>query len=181
MDTAGPEQSVLIREVSLFQRLKCTQTQYLGREMCPVQRGVLNSGCPVSLYMLILCNGIAGSLVYQYCTYAARVPVGGASSAGEDERRCSGKWTEADGAAESREAAEGAASWSEFMCMNIDIHIHLLHHSYVQKHAYWYIQLYMTVSAFQLADEYSNILIKKQSLFSTPTTSSVSTYMYMKL
>jgi len=100
-------------------------------KMCPVQRGVLNSGCPVSLYMLILCNGIAGSLVYQYYTYAARVPVGGASSAGEDERGCSGKWTEANGTAESREAAEGAASRSEFMCLNIDIHMHLLHHSYM--------------------------------------------------
>ena len=32
MDTAGPEESVLFKEVSLFQRLKCIQMQYLGRE-----------------------------------------------------------------------------------------------------------------------------------------------------
>ena len=31
-DTIGPEESVLIREVSLFQGLKSTQTWYLGRK-----------------------------------------------------------------------------------------------------------------------------------------------------
>ena len=31
-DTTGPEESVLIKEVSLIQRLKCTQALYLGRE-----------------------------------------------------------------------------------------------------------------------------------------------------
>ena len=31
-DTIGPEESVPIKEVSLFQRLKCTQALYLGRE-----------------------------------------------------------------------------------------------------------------------------------------------------
>ena len=49
-DTIGPEESVLIREVSLFQRLKRTQTRYLGRknvsclERCPYFRGVLIEG-----------------------------------------------------------------------------------------------------------------------------------------
>ena len=31
-DTVGPEESALIREVSLFQGLKSTQTWYLGRK-----------------------------------------------------------------------------------------------------------------------------------------------------
>ena len=41
MDTTGPDKIVLIREVSLFWRLKCTQALYLGRknvsclERCP--------------------------------------------------------------------------------------------------------------------------------------------------
>ena len=49
-DTIGPEESVLIREVSLFQGLKSTQTWYLGRkkvsclESCPYFRGVLVEG-----------------------------------------------------------------------------------------------------------------------------------------
>ena len=34
-DTIGPEESVLIKEVSLFQRLKCTQALNLGREYVP--------------------------------------------------------------------------------------------------------------------------------------------------
>ena len=43
----GPEESVLIiKEASLFQRLKFTQALYLGGEMCPVLRGVLSPGCP---------------------------------------------------------------------------------------------------------------------------------------
>ena len=43
----GEEESVLFREVSLFQGLKSTQTWYLGRksvsclERCPYFRGVL--------------------------------------------------------------------------------------------------------------------------------------------
>ena len=46
----GEEESVLIREVSLFQGLKSTQTWYLGRkkvsclERCPHFRGVLIEG-----------------------------------------------------------------------------------------------------------------------------------------
>ena len=49
-DTIGPEESVLIREVSLFQGLKSTQTWYLGRKKvsclrrCPYFRGVLIEG-----------------------------------------------------------------------------------------------------------------------------------------
>ena len=49
-DTTGPEESVLIREVFLFQGLKSTQTWYLGRknvsclERCPHFRGVLIEG-----------------------------------------------------------------------------------------------------------------------------------------
>ena len=52
-DTVGPEESVLIWEVSLFQGLKSTQTRYLGRkksvlfrdlERCPHFRGVLIEG-----------------------------------------------------------------------------------------------------------------------------------------
>ena len=50
LETIGPEESVLIREVSLFQGLKSTQTWYLGRkkvsclERCPYFRGVLIEG-----------------------------------------------------------------------------------------------------------------------------------------
>ena len=46
-DTNGAEESVLYREVSLFQGLKCMQEWYLGRqkvsllERCPQFRGVL--------------------------------------------------------------------------------------------------------------------------------------------
>ena len=46
----GEEESVLTREVSLFQGLKSTQTWYLGRkkvsclERCPYFRGVLIEG-----------------------------------------------------------------------------------------------------------------------------------------
>ena len=49
-DTIGPEESVLIREVSSFQGLKSTQTWHLGRkkvsclERCPYFRGVLIEG-----------------------------------------------------------------------------------------------------------------------------------------
>ena len=49
-DTIGPEESVLIREVSLFQGLKSTHTWYLGKkkvsclERCPYFRGVLIEG-----------------------------------------------------------------------------------------------------------------------------------------
>ena len=49
-DTIGPEESALIREVSLFHGLKSTQTRYLGRknvsclERCPYFRGVLIEG-----------------------------------------------------------------------------------------------------------------------------------------
>ena len=45
LDAIGPEESVLIREVSLFQGLKSTQIWYLGRkkvsclERCPYFRG----------------------------------------------------------------------------------------------------------------------------------------------
>ena len=50
MDTIGAEESVLYREVSLFQGLKCMQEWYLGRqkvsllERCPQFRGVLIEG-----------------------------------------------------------------------------------------------------------------------------------------
>ena len=50
VDTIGPEESVLISEVSLFQRLKSTQTWYLERkkvsclERCPYFKGVLIEG-----------------------------------------------------------------------------------------------------------------------------------------
>ena len=62
----GPEESVLISEVSLFQGLKSTQTQYLGRkklsclERCPYFRGVLIEGfhCIPTAYLPILsCRG----------------------------------------------------------------------------------------------------------------------------
>ena len=49
-DTTGPEESVLISEVSLFQGLKSAQTWYLGRkyvsclERCPYFRGSLIEG-----------------------------------------------------------------------------------------------------------------------------------------
>ena len=49
-DTNGAEESVLYREVSLFQGLKCMQEWYLGRqkvsllERCPQFRGVLIEG-----------------------------------------------------------------------------------------------------------------------------------------
>ena len=44
-DTIGPEESVLIREVSFFQGLKSTQTWYLGRKKVYVLfREVLISG-----------------------------------------------------------------------------------------------------------------------------------------
>lgn len=36
-DIIGPEESVLFKEVSLFQRLRSTQGLYLGREICPVK------------------------------------------------------------------------------------------------------------------------------------------------
>ena len=39
-DTIGPEESVLIREVSLFQGLKSTHTWYLGDEKCVLFREV---------------------------------------------------------------------------------------------------------------------------------------------
>ena len=50
LDTIGPEESVLISEVSLFQGLKNTQTWYLKRKKlsrlvrCPYFRGVLIEG-----------------------------------------------------------------------------------------------------------------------------------------
>ena len=49
VDTTGLEESVLIKEVSLFQRLKCTQTQYLGiKGKCVLFREVsLDSGMHV--------------------------------------------------------------------------------------------------------------------------------------
>ena len=61
LDTIGPEESVLIREVSLFQGLKSTQTQHLamGRkrvsclESCPYFRGVLIEGFHCSYYTII--------------------------------------------------------------------------------------------------------------------------------
>ena len=52
----GEEESVLIREVSLFQGLKSTQTWYLGRkkvsclERCPYFRGVLVEGIHCRAY-----------------------------------------------------------------------------------------------------------------------------------
>ena len=55
LDTIGPEESVLIREVSLFQALKSTQTWCLGRkkvsslERCPYFRGV---GSTVHVHVL---------------------------------------------------------------------------------------------------------------------------------
>ena len=56
----GEEESVLIREVSLFQGLKSTQTWYLGRkkvsclERCPYFRGVLiDRGVPLYMYLCI--------------------------------------------------------------------------------------------------------------------------------
>ena len=63
LDTIGPEESVLISEVSLFQGLKSTQTWYLGRkkvfrlERCPYFRGDLIDGYSIeymyNLYMYI--------------------------------------------------------------------------------------------------------------------------------
>ena len=43
-DTVGPEESVLIREVSLFQGLKSTQTWYLGRKKVSCLSSF--QGCP---------------------------------------------------------------------------------------------------------------------------------------
>ena len=61
-DTNGAEESVLIREVSLFQGLNSTQTWYLGRkkvsclERCPYIRGVLIEGfhCMYYIQQLLL-------------------------------------------------------------------------------------------------------------------------------
>ena len=59
-DTIGPEESVLIREVSLFQGLKSTQTWYLGRKKvsclrrCPYFRGVLIEGFHSRVHGIII-------------------------------------------------------------------------------------------------------------------------------
>ena len=63
-DTNGAEESVLYREVSLFQGLKCVQEWYLGRqkvsllERCPQFRGVLIEGFHCTTVQL-----------YSYATY----------------------------------------------------------------------------------------------------------------
>ena len=74
-DTIGPEESVLIREVSLFQRWKSTQTWNLGKkkvsclERCPYFRGVLierfqctNNIMPLLVWVGITCVLIASVL-----------------------------------------------------------------------------------------------------------------------
>ena len=54
LDTIGPEESVLIREVSLFRRLKSTRTWYLGRKKVScLERCPYFMGCP---YRGVHCN-----------------------------------------------------------------------------------------------------------------------------
>ena len=43
-DTNGADESVVVSEVSSFQRLKCMQEWTCGGKKCPVQRGVPSSG-----------------------------------------------------------------------------------------------------------------------------------------
>ena len=56
LDTIGPEESVLISEVSLFQGFKSTQTWYLGRkkvsclERCPYFKGATYRGVLLWVY-----------------------------------------------------------------------------------------------------------------------------------
>ena len=58
-DTNGAEESVLYKEVSLYQGLKCMQEWYLGRqkvsllERCPQFRGVLIGGFHCSAMLVI--------------------------------------------------------------------------------------------------------------------------------
>ena len=58
-DTIGPEKSVLIKEVSLFQWLKSTQALYLGREKCVLFRevsliqSILFREVPLYMYMYV--------------------------------------------------------------------------------------------------------------------------------
>ena len=59
-DTNGAEESVIVSEVSSFQRLKCMQEWYLGwekvscLERCPRFRSVLRKA-PLCSYLRFLC------------------------------------------------------------------------------------------------------------------------------
>ena len=70
LDTTGTEESVLVREVSIFQGLKCTQAQNLGREnvscleRCPKFRGVFLEYTCTCVYMYMY-----SCTVYLYYTF----------------------------------------------------------------------------------------------------------------
>ena len=70
LDTIGREESVLTREVSLFQGLKSTQIWYLGMkkvsclERCPYFRGVLIEGLHCSLNIMYIPVATCTSIWY---------------------------------------------------------------------------------------------------------------------
>ena len=59
LDTIGPEESVLIREVSIFQGLKSTQTWHLERKKVSCLEGCLIRRIIIEGFQLLF-SGIAG-------------------------------------------------------------------------------------------------------------------------